>query len=186
MINSLRRYSGIFLIVFLAIPLCNFAQKKKADKIYFLLDTIEKGDINYSAISSINTLPGGLKLIDSAFNFITGSYKIYRYLAEDSAFIYDESGLKKTNTVVLLKVNTRNIIVDGYWYFLENSVMPFTCYLYRISKYKKFKKKLNLKELKFKKVHKEIKNFEVCENHTYLKERGYLLFELKKISRCWY
>jgi hypothetical protein len=168
-----RLLSQYFILFFIAfIPSFCTAQLKVVKPKYYLIDSKNNADFNYRNIDSINNFPGGFKLMDSVFNVVNGKFTVYRFITRDSAFIYDESGVKSVNTLVLLKVNKKNYIIDGYRYFLENTEMPFTCNLYRISKNQMLINNLRLNSLRFKRVHKEINGYEVCDSKEFIKDAG--------------
>lgn len=174
----LLQYCLLFFVAFM--PSCCIAQSKVVKTKYYLFDSKNNADFNYQNIDSINNFPDGFKLMDSVFNVVNGKFKVYRFIARDTAFIYDESGVKSVSTLILLKVNKKNNIIDGCRYFLENAEMPFTCNLYRISKNKILKNNLSLNSLRFKKVHKEINGYEVCDNEEFIKNAEIVKFKKMK------
>lgn len=130
---------------------------------FYLLDKTEYSDFNVEKIKMINSEPKGRVMLDSVFNVVKGNYRVYRFSTYDSGVLFDESGIRQLNEIIILKVNKKNKIVDGYKYFLQNPVMPSTCNLYRITRKIRARPIIKIQNFKFKKVHQEKKGFEVCD-----------------------
>ena len=130
---------------------------------FYLLDKTEYSDFNVEKIKMINSESKGRVMLDSVFNVVKGNYTVYRFLTYDSGVLFDESGILELNEIIILKVNKKNKIVDGYKYFLQNPVMPSTCNLYRITRKIRVRPIIKIQNFKFKKVHQEKKGFEVCD-----------------------
>ena len=130
---------------------------------YNLLDSFENSDLNYSSIDSINSITGGITMLDSVFNVVKGKYTVYRFMTYDRGILFDgyESDF---NNLIILKVDSTGIIVDGYKYFLQNPEMPSTCFLYKLTKKKRKKEKLKIKKLKFKRINTALNENEICSD----------------------
>ncbi|PIE50596.1 MAG: hypothetical protein CSA38_02170 [Flavobacteriales bacterium] len=142
---------------------------------YELLDKFENADLNYKGIDSIDSSTKGIAMLDSVFNVVEGKYFVYRYITKDRGLLFDEYK-SNLNNLIILKVDSKGIIVDGYKYLLQNPEMPSKCYLYRITKKKKLKSKINISTLRFKRVLVgEFQSFKVCEGiPLFLKDKNVL------------
>ncbi len=144
---------------------------------YKLLDKFENSDLNYKGIDSIDSSTKGIAMLDSVFNIVEGKYSVYRYMTKDKGLLFDEYK-SDLNNLIILKVDSKGRIVDGYKYFLQNPEMPSKCYLYRLTRNKKLKSKINISTLRFKRVlDGEIQGFKVCEGiPLLLKDKNILEF----------
>lgn len=142
---------------------------------YKLLDLFENSDLNYSAIDSINSRSKGSSMLDTTFNVVKGEYTVYRFMTYDRGILFDgyESDF---NDLIILKVDSKGVIVDGYKYFLQNTEMPSTCFLYRVSKKKRKKEILKINSLKFRRIHTEFNQNDICSGSLYLKDKRILNF----------
>lgn len=139
--------------IFLLFCCTLFAQNSVTPN-YILLDKFDKSDLNYLAIDSIDFADKGIIMLENVFNVIPGKFTIYRFLTKDKGILFDGFS-SELNNLIILKVNSKNKIVDGFQYFLQNSEMPSKCFLYRISKIRKFDIKIKVSELRFKRVNKK-------------------------------
>lgn len=144
----------IFIIVFLNFYLnVNSQIHNKAP--FCLYDEIHyNADFNYRGIDSINWMPKGRIMMDSVFNTIKGDYTIYRFMSYTNGWLLTDLYCE-LNDVVVLKVDSNNNIVEGFYYYLQYPEMPSSCYLYHSNRKLKLKGKISMKELQFEQYRKE-------------------------------
>lgn len=147
---------------------------------YILFDKHQCSDLNYQKIDSLNSseYQSGINLLNDIFSIKKGNFAVYRFLNFDKGMLYDEAPIQEIINLVIIKVNTENIIEDGFYYSLTNPEMPRTCHLFRLVNKIKFKGKVDLKTMIFKRIdiinHDELL-FLDCLNDMYLKLEGKLI-----------
>lgn len=151
---------------------------------FLLLDLNYNADLDYGRIDSINQSAKGLVMLDSVFRLRNGEYTVYRFLTHSKGYLFDESGLRDINELIILKVNKNKKVVDGYYYLLQNPQMPSTCELYRETRKLRLRQKMSISKLRFKKVHQEKPDYEVCEDiPKYLTDDRELIFAVEPRKR---
>jgi hypothetical protein len=128
---------------------------------YRLLDSFEHADLNYNQIDSINSIGGGIAMLDSVFNVVPGKYTIYRFMTYDRGILFDDFE-SDINELIILKVNSTGRIVDGYYYLLQTPEMPLSCFLYKITQKRRKKDVIKIDSLKFKRVNTTLNEYQVC------------------------
>lgn len=146
---------NLILLLFLFYPVIYFGQT------YKLLDKYENSDFNYPAIDSIDFVDKGLDMLNNVFNPIKGDFTIYRFITKDYGILFGEYK-SDLNNLIILKVNSKGDIIDGFQYFLQNPQMPSKCYLYRVTTKKiKIQKCFSVSKLKLKRVI----NKDICDEN---------------------
>jgi hypothetical protein len=129
----------------------------QAQNNYVLLDITDNSQIDNNLALLLDS-SNKLDLLNSAFKPVSGQFKTYRfietYYGESPNYLPDSSVIVLLHDVLILIVDNKNRIIDGYQYSLEYSNYPATCDLYRLHKPRRIKldSKLKLSSLKFKLV----------------------------------
>lgn len=114
---------------------------------YYLYDSFENADINYNKIDSIDSFPGGKESMMNVFSPCPGSYRVVRYMSHDYGFIHESTD--SLNGMIILSVDTNNIIVDGFLVLLHLGEYPFSEFMMRTNKHIKLKSKMDISDLEF-------------------------------------
>lgn len=155
--------------------LCGCANHDYTNLPYHLYSVTQNSDLNYEMISQIDSLPGGKVKANNEFYPVGGDYTVLRFLS----FGYGQGRYSsfEANNLLVLKINSKKEIIDGYFYPLQWAEFPYSNILYRIkNRNVKIKNKLNIHA--------------IFGNDNYFKnEKGYLvlpkdinLFELNFIN----
>lgn len=151
---------NIFFVGLLFV-LCGCANHDYTNLPYHLYSVTQNSDLNYEMISQIDSLPGGKIKANNEFYPIEGDYTVLRFLS----FSYGQGRCSsfEANNLLVLKINSKKEIIDGYFYPLQWAEYPYSSILYKI-KNKNIKIKNNLN------IHS------ILGNDSYHKgERGYLV-----------
>lgn len=123
---------------------------------YVLLDVSDNSDLINNISIEIDSIDKvGVDLLNSVFKPISGNYKTYRFLETFygiSPRYFPDSLVHDTlHNVLILIVDKKNKIINGYKYFIENADYPASCDLYKLYKPKRTKldSKFQLSSLKF-------------------------------------
>lgn len=161
------------MLLFLFIQ-SSYAQKNYKEPDYKFLDKFEDADLNYSRIDSINSFAKGIIMLDSVFTPTKGKYTVYRFMTYDHGVLFDEVE-SDLNNLIILKVNSKNEIIEGYQYFLQTPEMPSSCWLYKVTRKEKLKPEIKINDLRFKRKYKATKGYDVCSSTPkFLKDKRYL------------
>ena len=98
---------------------------------YYLYSVTQKSDINYSMISKLDSFPTGRVKLKNEFYPVPGDYTVARFLS----FSYDQ-GVEssfETNNVLILKIDEKQRVIDGYLYSLQWAEVPVSQALFRIT-----------------------------------------------------
>jgi hypothetical protein len=141
----------LFLITTL-ISINIYSQTQGKLKEYKLFDKYQNADIDYDMIDSLGTVSAGINVLNDIFKVKSGNFNVYRFLNFDKGILYDEGPTVDIINLVIVKVDNKKKIVDGYYYSLTNPEMPSLCHLYKLVNKPKFRKKIDLRELIFKRI----------------------------------
>lgn len=175
------RHLLLFSIV-LIFSCCSTVKQRKIEKNdYYLLDTFLMSDFNYNDIDSIDlkSFSGGRhSMLNTVFKPIKGKFRIYRFLSYDYGITF-EGHADSINTLIELKVDENNIIIDGFSYFLQNPNFPSIGDVFRLSaKGLELRNGMRVETLEFKRYIDSMSTF------PYYKKSMILLHSVpKKISR---
>ena len=146
---------------------------------YYLYSVTQRSDINYSMISKLDSFPVGKVKLKNEFYPVSGNYTVARFLS----FSYGQ-GLEsnfETNNVLILKIDEKQQVVDGYLYCLQWAEAPVSKELFRIkNKGIKIKNKLpissffNFKEKNANEDSKKRKGFLVIPNNIEISKSNYI------------
>lgn len=145
------------LQVFIVCLFLIVSNESKAQNYFLLLDSCVNCELNYQGIDSIDTFSAYASVrMDSVFNVVPGKYKVYRFIqltvGFDDRFLPDSTGYETKHDLLILKVDEKSHIVDGYTFALDNHEHPSKCSLYKLilsKKKEKFVSGLYLSKLKF-------------------------------------
>lgn len=142
---------------------------------YVLLDVSENSEIIKNVSVKLDST-NKIDLLNTVFKPVLGKFKTYRfietYYGESPKYLPDSSVIVLLHDVLILIVDKKNRIIDGYQYSLEYADFPSSCDLYRLYKTRHIKldSKLQLSSLKFKLVN----DSEYCgrDSFLYLSQRN--------------
>lgn len=113
----------------------SFLQNVFTQNNYILFDMTEKSDLIQNLKFSLDTSDKN-DLLETIFKPVKGEFKIYRfiesYYGESPKYLPDSTVIELLNDLLVLVVNKKNQIVDGYQYSLEYAEHPSSCDLYRL------------------------------------------------------
>lgn len=145
---------------------------------YYLLDYFNNADINYDNIDTIDYCSGGKASMMKVFSPCHGKNRVVRYMSYDYGYIHDEQ--KDTlNSMIILSVDTNEIIIDGFLVFLQNGEYPASDFLLRTNKHVKLKHKMKIKDLDFYPYSRDKEAFEL----PFMQRRRFLGFLSSKKPR---
>lgn len=144
---------------------------------FVLLDVTENSEIIKDVSVRLDST-NKADLLNTLFKPKLGKFKTYRFLeiyyGESPKYLPDSSVIVLLHDVLILTVDKKNRIIDGYHYSLEYADFPSSCDLYRFYKTRhiKLNTKLELSSLKFKLVNDP----EYCgrDSFLYLSQRNLL------------
>ena len=115
---------------------------------YYLLDCFNNADINYDNIDSIDYCSGEKESMMNIFSPCSGENRVVRYMSYDYGYLSEER-TDSLNCMIILSVDTNEIIIDGFLVFLQNGEYPASDFLLRTNKHVKLKHKMKIKDLDF-------------------------------------
>lgn len=148
----MKTLSAIFLI--LTFVFAAFSQSET--NVYQIQQIYENADLNEKAINRFkeeielsNDVDNDINEFKKLFTPIKGKYKVI--LFQSSSYGLGKGETKKIfHSILILKIDKNNEIIDGLDYLLEWAEVPFTSRFVRVSKKGvKLQKGLALKELEF-------------------------------------
>lgn len=119
-----------YILTLLILFLFNFCFAQDESTSFKLIQKADSTDINYLTIKNINSLPHSYESMLQNFKPIKGEYTTYLFIKE----FEDETkyfGKQKLHDLVIIKTNSNNIIIDGYFYRLEWSEVPSQSMIFR-------------------------------------------------------
>lgn len=135
-----------------------------------LIEKKENSEINYLTIKNINSLDHGYKSMLESFKPISGVFTTYIFIKEFDG-ISKYNGNQKLHDLIILKTNTENIIIDGFYYRLEWAEVPSQSIMFRVfAENIELKNSLEVSKLNF------LNEYEMYNNQT---EE-----ELRKLTWC--
>lgn len=155
----MKQLSLIFTILFILVSCVKYDENCLP---YYLYSVSQNSDINYDMISQIDTLPYGRVKLKNEFYPIKGNYTVARFLS--FSYGYGHECQAESNSLLILKVDSNHVVVDGFIYPLQWAEVPAKCELYRITKKKKLKNKKTITSL-----------FNSKENPFDINKKGYLV-----------
>ena len=153
--------------ILLTFTIC-YSQNESSN--FKLIEKKENSDINYLTIKNINSLAHGYKPMLESFKPIKGEFTTYIFIKE-----FDEiskyNGNQKFHDLIILKTNTENVILDGFYYRLEWVEVPSQSMIFRVfAENIELKNSLEVLELNF------LNEYEMYNNQTNE--------ELRKLTWC--
>ncbi len=119
----------IILLILVVLPISVYSQEHD----YILYDKHQHADFDYQKIDSLDLADShGFDLLNNIFAAKEGHYTVYRYLNYDKGILYDDGPILDIITLVMIKADDDNMIVDAYYYHLTNPEMPSSCRLYKM------------------------------------------------------
>ena len=116
---------------------------------YFYYDDYEKADIDYDKIERIDSFPGGKSSMLDVFSPCEGEYRVFRFMSPDYGYLVDDELIDSLNGLVVLKVDSNDIILDGYCILLQQPEWPSSEYILRTNKHIKLKSDIQIDDLDF-------------------------------------
>ena len=145
-----------------------FSQSKSLN--FKLVERIEQSDINYLIIKKFNYLPPGYEGMLKSFKPVKGEFTTYTFIKTfDGESKYN--GNKKNHDLIIIKTDSTNKVLDGFYYRLEWEEVPSQYILFRsFSVDLILKDKLKISELNF------LNEYEMYNNQTEA--------ELRRLACC--
>lgn len=135
---------------------------KLIGKNYFVVDSTENADFNYSLLNKFNSKMEAYNSLDSAsvfFRPVNGVYKYYKFIATYKGLAYRNT-IQDLHDILILKTDQEHYIIDAYQYTLQWREYPFTSDLYLLTnKGIRLTNQLNLNQLRMKRVYNYNENY---------------------------
>lgn len=123
---------------------------------YVLYDVSDSSDIKENLSIEIDSIDKvGMDLLYTIFKPISGNFKTYRFIETfygvSPIYFPDSLVVDTLHNILILIVDRKNKIINGYKYFVESADYPPSCDLYKLYKTQRIKlnSKLKLSSLKF-------------------------------------
>ncbi|SEG21181.1 hypothetical protein SAMN05421847_1752 [Halpernia humi] len=132
------------------LSIISFSQKSNENISFKLIEKKESSEINYLTIKNINSLNHGLDSMKVYFKPVKGQYTTYTFVKEFDGIKSDDFNKTKLHDIVILKTDSLNNILDGFYYRLDWAEVPSQFMIFRsFAKNLKLKDNLNISELEF-------------------------------------
>lgn len=121
--------------------------------VFKLVDTKKNSDINYLTIKNINSLGHIDEEMLQNFKPVKGQYTTYTFIKEFIGYSVDGFDVEsykevQMHDIIVLKTNSDNIILDGFYYRLEWREVPSQSMIFRVfAQGVKLKNNLKVSEL---------------------------------------
>ena len=83
------------------------------------------------------------------FSPFEGEYRFFRFMSHDYGYLVDDELIDSLNGLVVLKVDSNDIILDGYCILLQQPEWPSSEYILRTNKHIKLKSDIQIDDLDF-------------------------------------
>ncbi len=120
------------ILLFIALIIVQYGYSQNESSNFRLIEKVEHSDINYLTTKNINSIEHSYEVMLQNFKPIKGQFTTYVFIKEFYGISKFDEKESKFHDLIILKTDSNNIILDGYYYRLEWADVPSQYMIFRV------------------------------------------------------